>query len=80
VVRGMVGSRILYPVGHLFRPSCVGLHRIPENPGPQGTGLGIPGDPAGGRGAWRNRLLRKRQLGRMGRLCRIWLCGARDGW
>ena len=42
VVRGMDGNGILYPVGHLFRPSCVGLHRIPENHGPQGTGLGIP--------------------------------------
>ena len=42
LVPGVAVGRDLYPTGHVFRPSCAGLHRPRGNPGPQGTGSLIP--------------------------------------
>ena len=39
---GKAVGRDLYPTGHLFRPSWVGLPRLPRNPDPQGTGSPRP--------------------------------------
>jgi len=65
----------LYPVGHLFLAILLPFAQVSPKPWPVGH---RPAGSVDGRGAWRNLLVPKQQLGRVGWPSRLWLRDARD--